>query len=321
MSPNSPAPPPLVSCIIPCCNAAPWLAETLESTLAQTWPHKEIILVDDGSTDGSLELARGYESRGVRVLRQSHRGAAAARNAGLAAARGDYLQFLDADDLLSVDKISAQLAILREASAGSVASCRWGRFQNDPTTAVFSDTTVFHDFAPAREFLVHQAGTGDMMHPAAWLTPRATAEAAGPWNETLSLNDDGEYFCRVLLRTDAVRFSPEGSVHYRSALPGSLSRRRSKTAMQSLMRSMELYAGHLLATEYSPRVRAALANLWQRACFELYPDAPDLSTEAGRRALSFGRPTVVFPFGPKLRWIAALLGWKLTRRLQRWRQR
>ena len=312
---------PFVSIIIPCHNAAPWLAETLESAVAQTWPKKEIILVDDNSTDGSLELARGYESRGVRVLTQSNRGAAAARNAGLAAARGDYLQFLDADDLLSADKISAQLAILGEASAGSVASCRWGRFQNNPATAVFRDTTVFHDFTPAREFLVHQAGTGDMMHPAAWLTPRATAGAAGPWDETLSLDDDGEYFCRVLLRADAVRFSPEGSVHYRSALPGSLSRSRSPAAMRSLHRSLELYAGHLLAAEDSPRVRAALANLWQRACFELYPDAPALSTDAGRRALSLGRPTVAFPFGPKLRWTAALFGWKLARRLQRWRQR
>ena len=65
--------------------------------------------------------------------------------------------------------------------------------------------------------------------------------------------------------------------------------------MRSLHRSLELYAGHLLAAEDSPRVRAALANLWQRACFELYPDAPDLSTDAGRRALSLGRPTVAFP--------------------------
>jgi glycosyltransferase involved in cell wall biosynthesis len=311
---------PIVSIVIPCHNAAQWLTETLESALAQTWPEKEIILVDDGSTDGSLELACGYESRGVRVLRQSNRGAAAARNAGLAAARGDYLQFLDADDLLSADKVSAQLTTLREASASSVASCRWGRFQNNPTTAVFRDTTVFRDFAPAREFLVHQASTGDMMHPAAWLTPKAVAEAAGPWDETLSLNDDGEYFCRVLLRANTVRFSPQGSVHYRSALPGSLSRNRSPAAMRSLYRSLELYADHLLAVEDSPRLRAALANLWQRACFELYPDAPDLSTGARCRALGLGRPTVAFPFGPKLRWIAAFFGWKLARRLQQWRQ-
>jgi glycosyltransferase involved in cell wall biosynthesis len=311
--------PRLVSLIIPCHNAAPWLAQTLESALAQTWPVKEIILVDDGSTDGSLALARSRESRGVRVITQANRGASAARNAGLRAARGDLIQYLDADDLLSADKIAAQLAILQDAPRDSVASCRWGRFQSDPAAAVFGDVSVFRDFTPAREFLVQQAGTGDMMHPAAWLTPRSLAEAAGPWDETLSLNDDGEYFCRVLLLAPAVRHSPEGRAYYRSALPRSLSRRRSPAALQSLFHSLQRYAGHLRTAEDSPRTRAALANLWQRACFELYPDAPALSAAAGREALTLGRPTVAFSAGPRLRWIAARFGWKLARRLQRWR--
>jgi glycosyltransferase involved in cell wall biosynthesis len=80
---------PLVSIIIPCRNAAPWLAETLESALGQTWQAKEILLVDNGSTDDSLAIARTFERRGVQVLLQSNRGAAAARNTGLRAARGD----------------------------------------------------------------------------------------------------------------------------------------------------------------------------------------------------------------------------------------
>jgi glycosyltransferase involved in cell wall biosynthesis len=70
---------PLVSIIVPCHNAAPWLAETLESVLDQTWTEKEIVLVDDGSTDDSLTIARSFAPRGVCVLVQSNRGAAAAR--------------------------------------------------------------------------------------------------------------------------------------------------------------------------------------------------------------------------------------------------
>jgi len=311
---------PRISVIIPCFNAAPWVAATLESALAQTWRDREILLVDDGSLDESLQVARRFEERGVRVVAQANAGASAARNHGLRLARGDYVQFLDADDLLSPDKLTAQVEALRGAPEGAIASSRWGRFAGDPAGTRFTDDAVFRDFAPAREFLIHQSDTSDMMHPAAWLVPRRVADEAGPWDESLTLNDDGEYFCRVLLRASVVRFAPAGSAHYRSALPGSLSRRRSRTAMASLHRSILLYSGHLLAAEDSPRVRAALANHWRRVQFELYPDAPDLSADAGRRSRAMGSSQVPFPFSPALRALAAVFGWKLARRLQRRRQ-
>src|SRR6185503_8183759 len=78
---------PCVSILIPCHNAEPWIAATIESALAQTWPNTEIIVVDDGSTDDSAAIASRSIDRGVRVVMQSNRGASAARNAGLAQAR------------------------------------------------------------------------------------------------------------------------------------------------------------------------------------------------------------------------------------------
>src|SRR5437016_13006727 len=94
----------LVSVITPCKNAAPWLADAIESCLQQTWPNLEIIVVDNGSSDASMEIARRYESS-VTLLECKRPGASAARNAGLEKARGDFIQFLDADDVLDRDKI------------------------------------------------------------------------------------------------------------------------------------------------------------------------------------------------------------------------
>ncbi|HYL81892.1 MAG TPA: glycosyltransferase, partial [Candidatus Acidoferrum sp.] len=102
---------PLVSVIIPTYNSAGFVVEAVRSVLAQTHSPVEIIVVDDGSTDATAESLRPYAER-IRYLYQQNRGVAAARNAGIAVARGDLLAFLDADDMWVPDKLERQLACL-----------------------------------------------------------------------------------------------------------------------------------------------------------------------------------------------------------------
>jgi glycosyltransferase involved in cell wall biosynthesis len=104
---------PLVSILIPCYNAQRWIAQAIESSLAQTWPEKEVIVVDDGSTDGSLDVIRQFDGR-VRWETGPNRGGGAARNRLLELARGEWLQYLDADDYLRPRKIEAQVEFIRE---------------------------------------------------------------------------------------------------------------------------------------------------------------------------------------------------------------
>ena len=170
---------PLVSIIIPVYNAAPWLAETIMSALAQTWPQREIIVVDDGSTDNSLAIARGFERSGVTVVTQPNRGASAARNHGLRLAAGDFIQFLDADDILAPEKLERQIARLATLPAGRVASGSWARFVTTPAEGVFSPEPAWRDLTGV-EFLLLHYREGWMMPPIAWLTPRALVEIAGP---------------------------------------------------------------------------------------------------------------------------------------------
>lgn len=103
---------PLVSILIPAFNSQDWIADTLRSSLAQTWQRKEIIVVDDGSTDQTLAIARQFESDCVCILTQENQGAAAARNKAFSISQGDYIQWLDADDLLAPDKIAKQMETL-----------------------------------------------------------------------------------------------------------------------------------------------------------------------------------------------------------------
>ena len=309
---------PLVSILIPCHHAAPWLAATLESALAQTHPRTEIIFVDDGSTDHSLALARTFEPRGVRVVTQPNAGASAARNHALRLACGDFIQFLDADDLLAPDKISAQLATLAASPPRSVAAGPWGRFATDPAAAVFVLEDNWRDSAPLDWLALNFAGRG-MMPPAAWLTPRTVLDAAGPWDERLSLNDDGEYFCRVLLASSGIRFCAVARTFYRSNLSSSLSRRRSAAAWTSAYLSHELCEGHLLSAEDSPRTRRACADLYQRFAYAAYPDCPALVSSAETRARALGGSTERPGGARAFRLLATVLGWKLARRLQYFR--
>lgn len=107
-----------VAVVIPCYNAAPWLSATLESVLGQTHRPTEVVVVDDGSTDGSAEIA---EAAGARVERQDRGGPGAARNRGVAVTEAPLVAFLDADDCFLPDKLAAQVAHLERT--GAVASC------------------------------------------------------------------------------------------------------------------------------------------------------------------------------------------------------
>ena len=121
---------PPVSCIIPAWNAEPFLGEAIDSALAQTTPPAEIIVVNDGSTDGTANVARRYGQR-VRLIEQANAGTAAARDAGICAAAHDLLTFLDADDLFLSEKIERQLAHLLTDEAVDLSICHASDYWDD----------------------------------------------------------------------------------------------------------------------------------------------------------------------------------------------
>lgn len=112
----------LVSVITPCFNGAAYIGETIESVLSQDYTDWEMIVVDDGSTDGSADVVRGYMEKDprLRLIRQENRGSAAARNCGIRAAEGQYIALLDADDLWDRNFLSGQLRFMKEKDASCV---------------------------------------------------------------------------------------------------------------------------------------------------------------------------------------------------------
>lgn len=113
----------MVSVVIPCFNAGAWIGDCIQSALDQTWSDTEIIVIDDGSTDNSREVIASFGDR-VRHEFGSNRGGAAARNRGLALARGEWIQFLDADDLLMPDCIEHKLDMAAKSPGEMVPCCK-----------------------------------------------------------------------------------------------------------------------------------------------------------------------------------------------------
>lgn len=310
---------PRVSIIIPCRDGVAWLGEAIESCLGQSWASLQIVVVDNGSTDGSFDLAKRYEPRGVTVLPCERAGASAARNVGLAHADGDLIQFLDADDLLDAEKISRQVECLKAAPAASLASGAWARFTHDPSEAAFTPEAVWRDFAP-EEFLIASWLGGGMMPNFAWLTPRAVIERAGPWNEALSVNDDGEFFCRVVLASSGIAFCAGARGYYRSAGASTLSSRRDGAALASAFAAVDLSCRHLLHRSNAAAATKACATHYQRFAYDAYPQAADLVARAEKRALELGGSDLRPGGGPAFQMLSRGVGWKLGKRAQQaWR--
>jgi len=306
---------PLVSILIPAYNAEPWIADTIASALAQAWPRKEIVIVDDGSSDQTLAIARGASSASVAVVTQPNQGAAAARNRALSISQGEYIQWLDADDLLAPDKISVQMQSVADGSHRTLLSSAWGCFIHRPRHAKFTPTVLWQDLAPL-EWLLLKMERDAFMQTGTWLVSRELTEAAGPWDVRLLGDDDGEYFSRVILASDGVKFSREARAYYRTRVGGLGYVGSSSRKLEGNFLSVQLQIGYVRALEDSQRVRAACVTYLQRDLRWYHPDRPDLIARSHELATSLGGRLTPPKAPRKYTWIERAFGLAVANRTQ-----
>jgi glycosyltransferase involved in cell wall biosynthesis len=178
---------PLVSVIIPVYNYDRYLAEALESVVGQTYRHLEVIVVDDGSTDQSGEIAKSFAGKGVRYCHQVHAGIGPARNKGVELARGDFLAFLDADDRWPEEKIERQL----------------NAFENDPALEMVFGQALQLQNGPAWEAGVKDknlsaAGMVPGMVPGTMLIKRDSFFRVGNFKDGLKVGEFIDWYARAV---------------------------------------------------------------------------------------------------------------------------
>lgn len=263
---------PLVSVIIPLYNAEKYIVETIESVLKQTYKNIEIIIIDDGSKDSSFALAKKYISDTVTVVKQANKCASAARNHGLKLAKGEYIQFLDADDILHPKKIEYQINTLKQYSKLHLIGCNWSYFNKNINSTY---KTMPFDLKERTYYdKVNWLIERPYMIPHTWLVSKELVNLAGPWDEKLSLNDDGEYFYRIIAASKGVVMCAKTMAYYRAGNPSSLSTRRTKDAMISWLESIKSYKKimfDLAGNKANEAVDKALFEVSYH-CLNVFPD-------------------------------------------------
>jgi glycosyltransferase involved in cell wall biosynthesis len=262
---------PTVSVIIPAYNAAPWIAETIDSVLNQTFQDFEVIVVDDGSTDGTAEIVKNYKSQ-VQYLYKNNGGVGSARNTGIRAARGRYIACVDADDLWLPEKLEVQTQLL----------------QTEPSLAwVYSDGLIFennsnqnlHLFSPSASMI-----SGDVLRPLLLQdfipcpTPvirRDIFENVGFFEEDMSLQSvaDWDMWLRISAKYP-VGFIDKPLVKYRRH---STSMTSTSIIERSLKSRLTVIEGAIL------RDPERLGNLRQQAIANIYMTLGHLVMSRGNR--------------------------------------
>jgi glycosyltransferase involved in cell wall biosynthesis len=204
-----------VSVVIPCFNAEATVGEAIDSALGQTWRDVEVVVIDDGSKDGSAEILRGFGSR-ITAESGPNRGASAARNRGTTVATGAYVQYLDADDLLISDAIARRVEAL-DAAGADVAYGDWQRFEAGADGLRHLGETVARRIEAIDPDPEIACATLFWAPPAALLYTRRIVDAIGTWNERLPVIQDARFLFDAARRGARFVHVPGVSALYRHA--------------------------------------------------------------------------------------------------------
>jgi len=302
---------PEVSVVIPCHNAAGWVGEAVRSALDQAGVRREVIVVDDGSTDGTAEKIEEIFGERGHLIRSGHAGVSRARTLGTERAMGDFLQYLDSDDLLAPGKFYRQVEALRE-KGGEVAYGGWQEF-------------VREEDGRHRMGAVRDEGIGERSEtalltrfwspPAAYLFARRIVEKVGGWHPELPVIQDARFAWECARRGGRFVRTPGVTAFYHRNAGGSLSTRDRRAFLSDCLRNaVEVQGIWEQEGGVSPERRRALLEAFAHVARGSFDPFPDLFEAAWRRleALSPNwRPDVP----PALALLSRCIGYRRAERV------
>tara|TARA_R100000935_G_scaffold7556_5_gene15986 strand:- start:15580 stop:16521 length:942 start_codon:yes stop_codon:yes gene_type:complete len=306
---------PLVSILIPVYNREELIGESLDSVLTQSYNNWECIIVDDGSTDNSLEIIKGYCERSPKFKfykrpKDRIKGASSCRNYAFEKSKGELIQYLDSDDLLGAEKLLEQLKFYSNSSSSdnlALFTCKWGWFsdKSDLSKRFKKIYFSYNNFKKPINLLRTLGYYNEYLPLHNYLIPKDLVVKTGCWNENLSNNDDAEFITRVILNTQKIIFVENASVFYRLTNNNNLSTLNSEEKALSAIKSWQLINSYFNknTSKTEVYVQNALFNLY----LELLNTFPELVIKHKKlfdKRKDFN--STYYKFYKKARWIIDL---------------
>ena len=307
----------LISIIIPLYNSENYISDTIKSCLNQHYTNLEIIIVDDGSTDNSLNIVKAFNDQRIQIYKQNNKGACAARNFGLSQAQGNLIQFLDADDVLEENKLKQQIEHYLKYGDDYIYSSKMGSIVKDVYAEESGYDCFYRDLSPKDYFNEQLNQFGKYFTTGTWLIPQKLILSTTGWDEHLLRNQDGEYLVRLVLNSKGIKYCPQSLFYYRRDVQGSVGKKVSFEIFESLLKSYERYVYHFakyLDSETARIFSWKALSIYYCISYPLYPQLLNRCLHQITN-LGFREP---YPYGgKKFKFIASLIGTKLALKIYR----
>ncbi|WP_034890974.1 glycosyltransferase family 2 protein [Gillisia sp. Hel_I_29] len=284
---------PLVSIIIPVFNAENYIKATIESCLQQSYTNLEIILVNDGSSDSSETIIESFKDHRIQYYALRNNGPCYARNFGIKKADGALFQFLDADDILGEDKLQKQVAQYLEYGENYVYSGVMGNIIENQKALETDFEFYYTHLKVASYFRAMFSNFGKYYTTGIWLVPKKLIEKTHGWDQGVLLNNDGEYFSRLILLSKGVIFCPGSIFYYRRDVPQSISKKfNSKKIYESWLYSYRCYVESFKKALDEDTARELSRKALSVYYCNSYPNYPELLAQckAEIKELGFKEP-------------------------------
>lgn len=312
----------LVSIVMPAYNAFAYISEAICSVIEQTWDKWELIIVDDGSTDNTWQIVCAYADKDGRIqgYQQKHRGGCAARNEALGHVLGDYVLFLDADDLLDKDKITSHLREIEKhnylSDVLTLGSCV--RLLSSGECLPPSMASLYRDYRPTIGAQVEIWEKHFNSFPySSYLIPKALVQKAGLWDEGLSRSQDSEYMARILSYADALIYIPDAVFYYRQVENSVSTRTLTDKQLSSEVLVCDKISDLILAADSSQRAKHACEVHYTDILTAWYPRnrflVPQIQSAMYRKGLQLNFENR----GKLFHLLYRFLGWRVAIRIMR----
>lgn len=315
---------PLVSILIPNYNKGAFLRETLDSVLSQTYSNWECIIVDDNSTDHSWQVLKEYAKKDFRVKvfqRPNDRikGGSVARNYAFEISKGEFIQWLDSDDVIHQNKIEDQLQDLLAVKLDAVSISNWEWFDSQTDLQLKLENLEkkskirprWNEFPKLGFDLVLYFFKNNLFIPShSYFMSRKAILKSGSWSEDLNKNQDGEFMLRILLNSELIIFNDSIYAFYRRPDLNHLSKQATLSSYRDWFRSLVLGDQKILEVQDSKEIRNILMMNYERLIKFTGLDFPNVTQMALER-INVLNPNVRFDLSkPYLIWLGSWLGFR-----------